>query len=79
MQGLIFGIVDNGIMIVGAFWGLSLEKILPKKFQVGGLGEGNLELACGTFIGCIIALIFIPIVDKLKRRKIWKLQEQIKI
>ena len=86
MQGLVFGIIDNSIMIVGAFWGLSIEKILPKKIQVGlgaiigagignavsdffgGLGEGNLELACGTFIGCIIALILIPIINKLRRK-----------
>lgn len=87
MQGIIFGLIDNGIMIVGAFFGLSIEKILPKKFQVGlgavvgagignavsdfagGLGEGNIELAIGTFIGCILALVLIPIIHKFKRRK----------
>ena len=84
MQGLLFGIIDNGIMIIGAFWGLSIEKFLPKKYQIGlgaiigaglgnaisdflgGLGERNLELACGTFIGCLLALILIPIINKFK-------------
>jgi len=87
MQGIIFGLIDNGIMIAGAFYGLSIEKVLPKKYQVGlgaiigagignaisdfcgGLGEGNLELAFGTFIGCIIALILIPIISKFRRNK----------
>ncbi len=87
MQGITFGLIDNGIMIAGAFYGLSVEKILPKKYQVGlgaiigagignaisdffgGIGEGNLELAIGTFIGCVLALILIPIINKFRRNK----------
>ena len=87
MEGIVFGLIDNGIMIVGAFFGLGIEKFLPKRFQVGlgavigagignavsdffgGLGEGNLELACGTFIGCILALVCIPILHKFRRVK----------
>ena len=43
---IIFGIVDNGVMILGAMTGLELEKFLPKKFQTGlltvvGAGLGN--------------------------------------
>ena len=84
MQGLTFGIIDNAIMIIGAFYGLSVERLLPKRCQkglgaiigagfgnavsdfCGGLGEGNLELAFGTFLGCLLALVLIPIISKLK-------------
>tara|TARA_A100001035_G_C27771408_1_gene496571 strand:+ start:1089 stop:1358 length:270 start_codon:yes stop_codon:yes gene_type:complete len=43
---IIFGIVDNAIMILGAMTGLSLEKYLPRPFQKGigtvvGAGLGN--------------------------------------
>ena len=85
MEGLVFGLIDNGIMIVGAFFGLSIEKFLPKKMQVGlgavvgagignavsdffgGLGEGNVALAIGTFTGCMLALVLIPIINKLRK------------
>lgn len=43
---LVFGFVDNGIMLLGALYGLHFEKYLPKKYQVGlgavyGAGLGN--------------------------------------
>ena len=43
---IIYGIVDNGIMIIGAMTGYELERYLPKKFQKGlgaviGAGLGN--------------------------------------
>jgi len=82
---LIFGIVDNVVMLVGAFFGLGLEKYLPKRFQVGlgaiiGAGIGNAfsdfmggvaslnwPLAFGTGLGCIFALITIPIFHKTQK------------
>jgi len=85
---IIFGVTDNAVMILGCFSGYSIEKFLPKRFQVGlgmifgggignaisdllgGLSAMNIELAVGTFIGCIIGLIFIPLflfVGKLRR------------
>ena len=82
---VIFGIVDNVVMLVGAFFGLGLEKYLPKSFQVGlgaviGAGIGNAfsdfmggavslnwPLAFGTGLGCIIALIAIPIFYKTQK------------
>jgi len=75
-----YGIVDNGIMIIGAMTGYNLEKYLPKKLQNGlgavyGAGLGNAlsdfmggmstlsyDLAAGTAAGCIIGLVFIPIL-----------------
>ena len=45
-DGLVFGLIDNGVLIFGAFTGLEIERALPKKFQVGlgaviGAGIGN--------------------------------------
>lgn len=50
---IIYGIVDNGIMIAGAMTGYSLEKYLPSNFQRGlgaviGAGLGN---ALSDFLG----------------------------
>ncbi len=82
---VIFGIVDNGVMLIGAFFGLGLEKYLPSKLQVGlgtvigagignavsdftgGLASGNLVLAIGTGLGCLIALAAIPLLHKLQQ------------
>jgi|TARA_B110000977_G_scaffold174682_1_gene228749 hypothetical protein len=83
---VIFGIVDNGVMLVGAFFGIGLEKYLPVRLQVGlgsviGAGIGNAvsdftggavslnwPLAFGTGLGCIMALIFIPLFYKFQKR-----------
>ena len=71
-------------MLVGAFFGLGLEKYLPKRLQVGlgavigagignafsdfmgGIASLNLPLAFGTGLGCLIALIVIPIFYKIQ-------------
>ena len=50
---VIFGIVDNGVMLAGAFTGLSIESKLPKNLQTGlgavfGAGIGN---ACSDWMG----------------------------
>ena len=50
---IIYGIVDNGIMILGAMTGYELERFLPKKYQKGlgaviGAGLGN---TCSDFLG----------------------------
>ena len=55
---VLFGIVDNSIMLVGAFFGLGLEKYLPKKLQVGlgaiiGAGLGN---TFSDFMGGAVSL-----------------------
>ena len=35
---IIFGIIDNAVMLSGALFGVSIEKKLPKKLQTGFLG-----------------------------------------
>ena len=39
---VVYGIVDNGVMILGAMTGLELERFLPKKFQTGLLNARTL-------------------------------------
>ena len=44
---IVFGVVDNAVMIFGAITGYEIEKYLPKRFQLGhlmplvGAGIGN--------------------------------------
>jgi len=35
---LIFGFVDNAVMLAGSFYGLSIENKFPKKYQTGFMG-----------------------------------------
>jgi len=59
IEYIIFGIVDNAVMIFGAFTGYEVEKLLPKRFKMGalmpivGAGIGN---ACSDFLGGVSAL-----------------------
>ena len=53
IEYIIYGIVDNFIMILGSVSGQSFEKYLPKRFQTGfgavyGAGIGN---ALSDFLG----------------------------
>jgi len=50
---ILFGIVDNGVMLLGALYGLHIEKYFPKTWQRGtgaviGAGIGN---ACSDWAG----------------------------
>jgi hypothetical protein len=86
LEFIIFGIIDNLVMIIGAMTGCEVEKYLPKQFQnglgtvvgaglgnatsdwLGGAGAGNLAMANGTALGCIIGLAFIPVILFLKKQ-----------
>lgn len=53
IEFIIFGIIDNAVMILGALTGVEVEKYLPKQFQKGlgvvfGAGIGN---AVSDFLG----------------------------
>lgn len=79
IEYIIFGVIDNAVMLSGALFGVSIEKKLPKKLQtgflgctlgaglgnafsdfLGGLGATNIELAVGSGLGCLLALVLIP-------------------
>lgn len=86
---LIFGFIDNAVMLAGALYGVSIENQFPKKYQtgfmgatlgaglgnsfsdtLGGFGAMNIDLAVGSGLGCIIALVIIlPTYLKLKGSK----------
>ena len=83
---LIFGFVDNGVMLLGALYGLHIEKYLPKKYQVGlgavyGAGFGNAvsdwaggmaSLNYGLAFGSFIGcLIALALVPFLLKLKSW--------
>ena len=80
IEYIIFGVIDNAVMLSGALFGVSIEKKFPKKLQsgflgatigaglgnafsdfLGGLGSTNMELAFGSAIGCLMALVLIPL------------------
>jgi len=54
IEYIIFGIIDNAVMLSGALFGVSIEHKLPKKMQTGfmgatlGAGFGN---AFSDFLG----------------------------
>ena len=84
-EHIIFGIIDNLVVVIGAMTGCEVEKYLPKQFQdglgivvgagignatsdwLGGAGAGNLEMANGTAVGCLIGLLAIPVIVFIKR------------
>lgn len=77
MEGVIFGVIDNGVMLLSATLGI---EFMPNRKGIGaligagignavsdffaGLGEGGLEFALGTFIGCLACLAFIPLIKR---------------
>mgnify|MGYP004451072939 FL=1 len=77
LDGIIFGLIDNFVLIIGGFTGLEVERWLPfRTVGVGavlGAGVGNavsdflgglpldLAFAIGTFLGCLAGLVFIPV------------------
>ena len=86
MDGLVFGFIDNAVLIVGAVTGLEVERFLPKRLQIGlgadvGAGIGNTvsdalgaildpaltHMTLGIVVGCLIPLIAIPVIAKLRR------------
>ena len=38
VEYIIFGIIDNAVMLTGALFGISIERKQPKKIQTGYLG-----------------------------------------
>lgn len=91
IEGIIFGIIDNGVMILGALFGLGVERYLPPYFHRGvgtvfGAGIANgisdwmggwavaASFAWGALLGCLVALILIPVFVETKKR--WPIQKK---
>jgi len=53
MNAIVFGIVDNGIMLIGAMFGLSIEAYLPAPFRkgMGAIYGGAIGNAFSDFCG----------------------------
>jgi ABC-type uncharacterized transport system permease subunit len=56
LNDIIFGFVDNGIMLLGALTGCSLDTKLENTMDI--------SLALGSFIGCLVPLILYIILKK---------------
>ena len=86
VDGIIFGLIDNIVLIGGAYTGLSVEDKMFKNSTglgaiVGG-GFGNAVSDClaglpmsitfgvATAIGCLVAMVIIPIIETYKKRRI---------
>jgi len=85
MPGLVFGLIDNGILIFGAATGIGIERYFRKGSGVvgslWGAGIGNTfsdflgsvgdptmhHMILGIVLGCLIPLLFIPMVQKFYR------------
>ena len=95
VEYIIFGIIDNAVMLSGALFGISIERKFPKKLQTGYLGATlgaglgntfsdflgwigatNMDLAFGSAIGCIIALVLIPMHMLWIKRRIIKVDNR---
>lgn len=72
LNDIVFGFVDNGIMLLGALTGCSIDSKLENKVGnaligalignaisdcLGGFAAMDVSLALGSFIGCLIPLI----------------------
>ena len=56
LDGVVFGFIDNAVLIAGAVTGYEVERFLPKKLQVGvgaiaGAGIGN---TVSDFLGAVL-------------------------
>jgi|TARA_Y100000310_G_C20621110_1_gene783330 hypothetical protein len=86
---IVFGFIDNVVMLAGALYGVSIEKHFPEKYQTGflgatvgaglgnsfsdfcgGLGAGNMALAIGSGLGCLVALVIIPIYLSFNKNEV---------
>ena len=84
MTELVFGLADNGILLLCALFGASLEGSLEKKLGntilcalvgnaisdgVAGLIALDLKLAIGSFLGCMVPVIIHLVIIKIKSKK----------
>ena len=91
MEGFIFGLVDNGVVLLGAYLGLDIESKISSKLSresnpvIGaafGATIANLisdvagayldpsmnGMITGIALGCLIPIICIPFIEKIKAK-----------
>ena len=85
MDGLVFGMVDNGVLILGAYAGCDIGEKLGRSAlgAIIGAGIGNTVSdiigACldpamqhmigGIGLGCLIPLLAVPLVERWKEAR----------
>jgi hypothetical protein len=85
MDGLVFGLVDNGVLLMGAYFGCDIGERLGKSAMgaIIGAGFGNMvsdalgacldpamrHMVFGIALGCLIPLLLIPVIERFRSRK----------
>lgn len=54
MDGLIFGIIDNGILIIGAYTGLEIDRFFDGKGALGAVIGGAVGNTVSDGVGALI-------------------------
>ena len=87
MDGLIFGLTDNGVLLICMYLGIGIDRWIEGKTQgllgaVLGATIGNTisdtigasidptmrGAILGISIGCLIPILFIPIIEKMRNK-----------
>lgn len=64
IDGLIFGILDNGVLILGAGIGNLVSD------AIGAACDPAMQhMVAGVALGCLLPLALIPLVERLRRAK----------
>jgi hypothetical protein len=91
MEGLAFGAIDNGIVLIGMYMGVDIEGWVARRLGkdanpllgavVGATSFNSVSdgvaaaldpamsgMTTGIVLGCLSVMIFIPIIEKFKRK-----------
>ena len=91
MEGLAFGAIDNGIVLIGMYMGVDIEGWVARRLGkdanpllgavVGATSFNSVSdgvaaaldpamsgMTAGIVLGCLSVMIFIPIIEKFKRK-----------
>ena len=75
-DGFIFGFIDNFLLLLGAYTGINIEKLIGAGVGhtfsngLGAILDPSMnDMVIGIIIGTMIPLLFIPILEKIINRK----------
>ena len=56
MDGIIFGFIDNAVLIAGAVTGYEIERFLPRRFQVGvgAIAGAGIGITVSDALGAVL-------------------------